>query len=96
MINNSALPMFEKVIAAFSVNDKEEKDRFFKKTFLLANICLDVVFVIFFLTLSNADIKFMERQLLQQTYITAEALLTTGWVKVMVSEKISRYCIRQR
>lgn len=63
-IYNSALVTFEMVIAVFLVNDKEEKIRFFMKIFLLANINLDVILRILYLTSIKADIRFLEWQLL--------------------------------
>ena len=46
------------VVFIFSVLDKDEKERFFKKSFLLADLNLDVVLKIFFLTMSNVDVDF--------------------------------------
>lgn len=51
--------------------------RFFEKSFLLANIKLNVVFGIHFLTISNVDIDFKAQDLQQRSYITKEILLTT-------------------
>lgn len=43
-IDSSALATFGMVIAAFSVNDKDRKVRFFEEIFLLADISSDVIF----------------------------------------------------
>ena len=51
------------VVSTFSVLDKDERERFFKKSFLLADINPDVVFGIPFLTISNADVDFQARDL---------------------------------
>ena len=46
------------VVSTFSVLDKNGRKRFFKKSFLLTNVKLDVVFRILFLTINNVDINF--------------------------------------
>lgn len=61
MINSFGLDTFGIVIAAFLINDKDGKINFFEKTFLLANISLDEIFEMLFLTLSNADVRFLEQ-----------------------------------
>ena len=40
------------------MSDKDDREKFFKKNFLLADVNPDIVFEIFFLTMSNADIDF--------------------------------------
>ena len=51
------------VIAALSVNDQADRVRFFKETFLVANVSLDMVFGILFFTLNDADVDFSKRKL---------------------------------
>ena len=46
------------VISIFSVLNKDKKERFFEKGFLLADVNPDIVFEIFFLTISNTNIDF--------------------------------------
>ncbi len=41
--------------------DKDGKERFFKESFLLADVRPDIVFGMPFLTMSNADIDFQAR-----------------------------------
>lgn len=48
------------VIAAFSVIDRANQIKFFKKTFLMANVSLIIVLGIFFLNLSSVDIDFLD------------------------------------
>lgn len=57
-IDGTTLKSFGIVIAAFSVNNKAEKVRFFEETFLLADISMDMALEMSFLTLSNANIYF--------------------------------------
>ncbi len=40
------------------MSNKDSNERFFEKSFLLADIKLDVILEIPFLTMSNADINF--------------------------------------
>ena len=47
----------------FSVSDQADKVRFFKEIFLVANISLDVVLDIFFLTLNGANVDFPKKEL---------------------------------
>ena len=71
------------VIVNCSAKDKLGKIRFFQKTFLLANISLEVVLEMLFLTFSKANIRFAERELVWRTYTAAEALLTTKRVEII-------------
>ena len=71
------------VLASFQVEDKLGKIRFFQETFLLADISTEVVLGMLFLTLSNADIQFVEKELTWRSYTTAKALLTTKRVELI-------------
>ena len=57
------LDTFGMVVIAFSVTDKANQVKFFEKTFLVANVSLEVVFGMLFFTLSNADVDFLGREL---------------------------------
>lgn len=57
-INSNKLKNFGIVVASFSIDNKNGKSCFFEKTFLLANINIDVAFRISFLTLSNIKVNF--------------------------------------
>ena len=46
------------VVLIFFILDKDDRERFFEKSFLLADVNLDVVFGMLFLIMSNADIDF--------------------------------------
>ena len=82
-IDGSHLDTFGIVIASFSLQDKLGKIRFFQKTFLVADIRIEVVLGMLFLTFSNANIWFAERELVWRTYSTAEALPTTQRVEII-------------
>ena len=51
------------VVFIFSVLDKDGKERFFKKSFLLADVNPDIVIRMLFLTMNNADIDFQAQNL---------------------------------
>ncbi len=51
------------IVSTFSVSDKDDKERFFEKSFLLAEVKVDIVFGILFITISNADINFLAQDL---------------------------------
>ena len=51
------------VLADFQVKDKLGKAGFFQESFLLANISAEVVLGIPFLTFSNAEVQFVEKEL---------------------------------
>ena len=51
------------VVTAFSVGDKANRVRFFEETFLVANVSPEVVFELLFLTLSGANVDFLDWEL---------------------------------
>ena len=62
-IDNSLLKTFKIVITGFQIEDKLDKARFFQESFLLTNTSIKVVLRMPFLTLSNANIQFAEKEL---------------------------------
>ena len=62
-IDSTTLETYKIILVAFSVIDQVNRVRFFKKTFLVANVSPDVVFRMLFLTLSSANINFPKRKL---------------------------------
>lgn len=56
------------VVIAFLVNDQTNQVRFFKKTFLLANLCQKVVFEMLFLILSSVNVNFLKKKLKYKIY----------------------------
>ncbi len=51
-------PTYGIVVSTFSVLDKDDKEKYFEESFLLADIKLNVVPGMPFLTMSNADVDF--------------------------------------
>ena len=82
-IDGTTLDTHGMVVAAFSVVDKANRVRFFEETFLLANVSPEVVLGMPFLTLSNADVDFLSRDLRWRTYTTEEALPTTRRIELV-------------
>ena len=62
-IDGTTLDTHGMVLAAFSVEDKANRVRFFEETFLVANVSPEVVLGMPFLTLSGADVDFSGREL---------------------------------
>ena len=82
-IDSTMLDTFEMVVSAFSMMYKANRVRFFEKTFLVANVSLEVVFGMLFLTLSGVKIDFSGRELRWKTYTTEETLLITRHVELV-------------
>ena len=82
-IDGTILETYKMVITAFSVMEKVNRVRFFEETFLVANVSLEIVLGMPFLTLSNADVDFLGRELRWRTYITKEALPTTRHIELV-------------
>ena len=62
-IDSITLNSFKMVVAAFSMVDKTNQVKFFKKIFLVANVSSKIVFEILFLTLSIANVNFLGQEL---------------------------------
>ena len=75
------------VIALFSMEDKEKKSHFFEETFLLANISMNIALEMFFFTLSNVKINFIDCQIYLRIYTIAEVFLITRHVKLIGKKK---------
>ena len=82
-IDDIMLETYGIVVAAFLVKDKANRVRFFEKTFLVANVSLEVVFKMLFLILSGADVDFLGRELRWRTYSIEEALPTIRRVELV-------------
>ena len=71
------------VVAAFLMTDIANQLRFLQKIFLVANVSLEVVFKMLFLSLSYANIDFLNQKLWWRTYITQKALSTTRQIELV-------------
>lgn len=59
-IDGNRLEIFVIIIAFLSIDNKNGKFCFFEKTFLLANISMNVALGIFFLTVNNVKVNFTD------------------------------------
>ncbi len=71
------------VVSIFFVLDKDDREKFFEESFLLADIKSDVVLRMLFLTMSNVSIDFQARNLQWRSYTTGDILLTTRQVELI-------------
>ena len=64
------------------MTDKVNQVRFFEETFLMANVSPEVVFGMLFLTLSGADVDFLNWKPRWRTYTTKEVFSTIKYVEL--------------
>ena len=88
-IDGTTLDTYGMVVVAFSVTDQANRVRFFEETFLVANVSPEVVLGMPFLTLSGADVDFLDRELRWRTYTIQEALPTTKRVELVGKEEFA-------
>ena len=62
-INDSTLEIYGMIVSIFFVSDKDNRERFFEKNFLLAEIKPDILLELLFLTMSNVDVDFQAQDL---------------------------------
>ena len=89
-INGSIFETFGVVLANFRVEDKLGKIRFFQETLLLTDTSIEVVLGIPYLTLSNADIHFADKNLTWRSYTTVEVLSTIKRVELIDKKKFAK------
>ena len=95
-IDSFTLKTFRIVLANFQVEDKLGKARFFQETFLLADINAEVVLGMPYLTFSNANIQFVEKELTWKSYTTAEALSTTKRVELINKKEFAKAALDKK
>ena len=81
------------VLASFQVEDKLCRARFSQKTFLIADISAGVVLDMLFLTLSNINIQFVEKDLTWRFYTIAEPLPTTKWIQFINKKEFAKVAL---
>lgn len=62
-IDGITLETYRMVVFTFFMSNKDGRERFFKKSFLLTNIKPNIVLEMFFFTMSNANVDFQARDL---------------------------------
>ena len=88
-IDGTMLETYGMVVATFLIEDKANRVRFFEETFLVANISLEIVLGMPFLTLSGAEVDFLGCELQWRTYSSKEALSTTKRVELVVKKEFA-------
>lgn len=79
--------MYGIIIARFLLKNSEKKVWFFEETFLLANISIEVILRMLFLTLSNANVLFGVEKLTSRYNTSVEALLIAKQIKLINKHK---------
>ncbi len=77
------------IISTFFISDKDGKERFFKESFLLADVKPDIVLEIPFLTMNNTDIDFQARNLQWRSYTTGNVLSTTKQIELIEKKEFA-------
>ncbi len=57
-IEGTTLEIYRIIVSTFSMSDKDDKEKFFEESFLLADVKPDIVLGMHFLIMSNIDIDF--------------------------------------
>ena len=81
------------VLTSFQVENSVGKACFFQETFLLADTNVKLILKMLFLTFSNIDIKFVEKELTQRSYTIAKVLLTTKRIKLINKKKFVKVAL---
>ena len=71
------------VISTFSMSDKDDRERFFEKSFLLADVKPEIVLGMLFPTMSNANVDFQARNLQWRSYTSRNIFPITRQVELI-------------
>ena len=93
-IDGTTLEIYRIVVSTFSHSDKDDRERFYKKSFLLADVKLDTVLGMFFLIISNPDIDFQAWNLQWRSYTTGDILLTTRQVQLIEKKRFTAAALK--
>lgn len=88
-IDDIILKTDKMVVSTFSFIDKDGREMFLEKSFLLANVKSNIVLGKFFLTMNNSNIDFQARDLQLKSYTIGDMLSITRRVKLMVKKKFT-------
>lgn len=84
------------IIAQFLIQNKLEIGWFFDKTFLIADISMELILEMPFLTLSNENTRFLERgDLTWKNYTITEALLTAKRIELINKKKFGKETLHE-
>ncbi len=85
--DGTTLEIYRMVVFTFSVLNKDDRERFFEESFLLADVKSDVVLGMPFLTMSNIYIDFQAWNLQWRSYTIRNILPTTKQVELIGKKK---------
>ena len=88
-IDGITLETYGMVVAVFSMTNQAKRVKFFKETFLMANVSPDVILEMPFFTLSGANIDFPKRELWLRSYTIEKVLSTTKRVELVKKKKFA-------
>lgn len=80
-IDDTALVIYSMIVTNFFLQNKYGRNWSFEETFLVTNTKMEVVLGMFFLSLSDVDVRFGEKELEWRKYIITKALLTKKRIK---------------
>ncbi len=86
-IDGTTLETYGMIVSTFSMSDKDGRERFFEKSFLLTDVKSDLVLGMPLLTMSNADVDFQTRDLQWRSYTTKDVIPTTRQVELIGKKK---------
>lgn len=69
------------------MKNKEKRSHFFEKTFILAEINMDIILNISFLILSNVKIDFVDCYIYWKSYTIVKVLLITRQIELIGNKK---------
>ena len=82
-IDGTTLETYGMVVSTFFVSDKDDREWFFEKSFLLADVKVEIILGIPFLTIRNADVNFIARDLQWRSYTIGDILRTIRQVELI-------------
>ncbi len=88
-IDGTTLEIYGMVVSIFSVSDEDSREKFFEESFLVADVKLDIMLRMPFLTMSNADVNFQARDLQWRSYTTGDVLSTTRQVEFIEKKEFA-------
>lgn len=88
-INDIILDTYGMIVTVFSVTNKANKVKFFKETFVVANVSPELVFGMLFFFLNGANVDFLDWEFRWRTYITQKAFLTIRHVELVEKKKFT-------
>ena len=86
-IDSFTLEIFEMIIANLELENKADRSKFFQKTFFVADTKFETILEMLFLKISNADMSFGEKTLIQKSYTINKTLSTIKQVQIVDSKE---------